>query len=156
MQSARPAVRQNQPVFGFDWRAFFRTMAMRGVLVAALGAAGSSTAGAADKTWTGASNTLWGNSANWSGGIPTFADLAIFGNAGFGGTVNLDTNRAVGGLKFNNTVNTTINSSSQTLTTTNALNPECYVEVVGGTHAIKGTSGNGLMRCAAASAEAEE
>lgn len=151
MKNARHPFRKNQAAVGCEVRGLFRKLAMRGVLVAVCGVVGSATAGAAVRTWVGGNGggpTNWGVAANWSGGMPTStADVAIFGNAGSNPTVDLVTNRAVGGFTFNGSVNTTINSSSQTLTTTDASNPECYINVVGGTHAINAAvTGTGGLR----------
>lgn len=151
MKSARHPVRNKQPVIGFEFRPFFRAMTTRGVLVLALGVAGGSTAEAVNRTWVGGNGsgpTNWGVAANWSGGIPTStADVAIFGNGGSNPTVDLGTaGRTVGGFTFNSAVNTTITSATQILTTSDTIN-NCYVNVLGGTHAINAAvTGTGDLR----------
>ena len=148
MKYARHPVRKHQSVVGLDLLTFFRTMAMRGVLVAALGAAGASTAEAANGTWGGGTTTSWNLLANWSGGIPnSTADLATFGNAFSNQTVDLGTaNRTVGRLDFNGAVSTTITTTNQTLTVSDPVN-DCFVHAVGGSHTINATvTGTGDMR----------
>ncbi len=150
MKSARNPVHKNQPVVGFDLLNFSRTMAMRGLLVAALGAAGASTAEALDITWVGGyplSPTSWDLEANWSGGQPTPADTAIFGGSGSSSTVDLGAaGGTVSGLTFKNTVGTTINSASQTLTLGTPFN-DCFVNVVGSSHTINAAvAGTGDIR----------
>lgn len=148
MKSARYPVRKNQPVVGFDLLTFFRTMAMRGVLVAALGAAGGSTAEAVNRIWVGGTSSNWGSPANWSGGqLPFPADTEIFGSSGSRATVDLGiAGRIAGGLTFNSTVGTTITSLSQTLTLGTTLT-DCFVNVVGNSHTINAAvTGTGDIR----------
>lgn len=69
----------------------------------ALAIALSSVGLSATRTWTGSgANGNWGNSTNWTGGIPTAADTAAFGNSSRY-LVNVNTNRAVNSLTFSGT-----------------------------------------------------
>jgi autotransporter-associated beta strand protein len=64
--------------------------------------------------WTGASSTDWGTAGNWLGNsVPNAATASVtFGtNAANGGTVNLNGNRTVGAVTFNNANSYSFNGS---------------------------------------------
>ncbi|GEM_PF-3314927 len=85
--------------------------------------------------WKGSSGAAWSVAGNWNTTVPGASDTAILSDSsGAGATVNLDTDVAVGGLKFNNKVaNQTIASTSgRTLT----LPSGSKVTVDAGSHSI--------------------
>ena len=152
MKYVRHPVPDNQAATGCGWRGYFRKLATRGVLVAVFSAVGSSTAEAAVRNWVGGNGggpTNWGEPGNWSGNLPpnSIQDQATFGNLNSTGAVDLGAaNRTVGGFTFNGAVNTTITSASQTLTVSDTV-VDCFVNVVGGSHAINAVvTGTGGLR----------
>ncbi len=70
-------------------------------------------------TWTSLVNGDWGNAANWSGNnVASGIDSIATFSATTGVTVNLDSNRPIGGLVFGTTGYTLAGSSTLTLNTT--------------------------------------
>ena len=90
-------------------------------------------------TWNVNSNGLWGTPSNWTAGEPNAAtDAAIFGSAITAPrTVQLNADKTIGGVTFDNAVAsyTIAPSSTQTLTIGDGSGTK-VVQVLSGTHSI--------------------
>ncbi|HOB99691.1 MAG TPA: autotransporter-associated beta strand repeat-containing protein [Verrucomicrobiota bacterium] len=85
--------------------------------------------------WKGASGAAWSVAGNWNTTVPGASDTAVLSDSsGAGATVNLDTDVAVGGLRFNNKVanQTVASTGGKTLT----LPSGSKVTVDAGSHSI--------------------
>ena len=79
---------------------------------------------ATTREWNNSASTgLWTTGANWIGGIAANAvgESAKFGNAAAGGNVNLNGNKTVSGLIFDNSTSYTLTGTSSTLTLNNGV-----------------------------------
>ena len=79
---------------------------------------------ATTREWNNSAGTgLWTTGANWIGGIAANAvgEIAKFGNAAAGGNVNLNGNKTVSGLIFDNSTSYTLTGTSSTLTLNNGV-----------------------------------
>lgn len=54
---------------------------------------------AADRNWTGATSGAWNVAGNWTGGIPTTADVAVFDSSSANLTTTLGANQSVQGVR---------------------------------------------------------
>ncbi len=55
---------------------------------------------AADRNWTGSTSAAWNVAGNWSGGIPTTADVAVFNSSSANLTTTLGANQSVLGVRI--------------------------------------------------------
>ena len=87
--------------------------------------------------WINGNGTAnWSEAGNWSGGVPSSpGDVATFSSGTTPGTVNLDVNKTVGGVTFNNAASYTI-SGANTLTLDNS-GAGAAIGVSAGTHTIQ-------------------
>jgi fibronectin-binding autotransporter adhesin len=91
--------------------------------------------------WTnGAATGNWNNVGNWTGGIPSLAgSSATFASGASGGTVNLDANKTVGGITFNNASSYTISSNNGSTLTLDNSGAGASISVLAGSHSINNT-----------------
>ena len=93
---------------------------------------------ATTREWNNSAGTgLWTTGANWIGGIAANAvgESAKFGNAAAGGNVNLNGNKTVSGLIFDNSTSYTLTGTSSTLTLNNGV-AAAAITINNGNHTI--------------------
>ena len=93
---------------------------------------------ATTREWNNSTGTgLWTTGGNWIGGVApnTIGESAKFGTASAGGTVNLNGNKTVSGLIFDNGAGYTLSGTASTLTLNNGV-AAAAIAVNNGSHTI--------------------